>query len=203
CTYGAKVIYPPTIYPVFHKNIPIKILNTFHPSAPGTLIYDTETAESFNVKGVSVLRGTSLFSIIPPEGVDRGDTGSRALNALARQGIKMYPVTAFANAGLNFAVSSDDENKALAVIRSEFAPELPENLWLSPVVKSGLSTVAVVGDNLRRQPGLGARIRNSLMRNGVTVNAFSEDMSDSTLTFMVGRDDADKALRVIHSLVVD
>ncbi|MDE7109936.1 MAG: ACT domain-containing protein, partial [Muribaculaceae bacterium] len=120
-----------------------------------------------------------------------------------RQGIKMYPVTAFANAGLNFAVTSDDENKALAVIRSEFAPELPENLWLSPVVKSGLSTVAVVGDNLRRQPGLGARIRNSLMRNGVTVNAFSEDMSDTTLTFMVGRDDADKALRVIHSLVVD
>ena len=26
CSFGAKVIYPPTIYPVFHKNIPIRIL---------------------------------------------------------------------------------------------------------------------------------------------------------------------------------
>ncbi|MBO4945085.1 MAG: aspartate kinase, partial [Muribaculaceae bacterium] len=27
CNFGAKVIYPPTIYPVFHKNIPILIKN--------------------------------------------------------------------------------------------------------------------------------------------------------------------------------
>jgi len=40
CSFGAKVIYPPTIYPVFHKNIPIRILNTFNPSAPGTWISD-------------------------------------------------------------------------------------------------------------------------------------------------------------------
>ena len=40
CNFGAKVIYPPTIYPVFHKNIPILIKNTFNPDAPGTRISD-------------------------------------------------------------------------------------------------------------------------------------------------------------------
>ena len=32
CNFGAKVVYPPTIYPVFKANIPIKIKNTFNPS---------------------------------------------------------------------------------------------------------------------------------------------------------------------------
>jgi bifunctional aspartokinase / homoserine dehydrogenase 1 len=31
CNFGAKVIYPPTIFPVFHKNIPVKIKNTLIP----------------------------------------------------------------------------------------------------------------------------------------------------------------------------
>jgi aspartokinase/homoserine dehydrogenase 1 len=38
CNFGAKVIYPPTIYPVCVKNIPIKVKNTFNPENPGTII---------------------------------------------------------------------------------------------------------------------------------------------------------------------
>ncbi|MDE5712041.1 MAG: aspartate kinase, partial [Muribaculaceae bacterium] len=63
CSYGAKVIYPPTIYPVFHKNIPIKILNTFNPSAKGTLITDSQNDGDLKVKGISAIRDTSLFHI--------------------------------------------------------------------------------------------------------------------------------------------
>lgn len=203
CTYGAKVIYPPTIYPVFHKNIPIKILNTFRPSAPGTLIYDTSDTTACSIKGVSILRGTSLFTITPPEGTDMIDVESRSFNALARQGIKVFPVATSGDSRMNFAVTTDDRHKAETVIQSEFAPEISGNPWLSPTVTDGLSTVAVVGDNLRKQPGLGARIRNSLMRGGINVHAFSIDMSDTTLTFMVDKSDADKALRAIHSLVVN
>lgn len=63
CSFGAKVIYPPTIYPVFHHNIPIRILNTFNPTAPGTLISDMAGDGIFTVKGVSAIRGVTLFSI--------------------------------------------------------------------------------------------------------------------------------------------
>lgn len=52
CNFGAKVIYPPTIYPVFHKNIPIYIKNTFNPTAPGTCISEQRPApESKDIKG--------------------------------------------------------------------------------------------------------------------------------------------------------
>ncbi|MDE6754603.1 MAG: aspartate kinase [Muribaculaceae bacterium] len=200
CTFGAKVIYPPTIYPVFHKNIPIKILNTFNPTAPGTLVSDSRMDSGFSIKGVSVLRSTPLFSIGSYSSVSNPE--SRALNALARQGVKIYPMTVSANAALNFAVAADDEEKARAILLSEFAPEIPSHPLLAPSIKGGLSTVAVVGENLKSQPRLGARIRNSLMRGGIAVEAFSDGMSDSTLTLLVDSQRANDALRIVHSLVV-
>lgn len=60
CSFGAKVIYPPTIFPVFHKKIPIKILNTFNPEAPGTLITDSDLPDDLEIKGVTALNGLSL-----------------------------------------------------------------------------------------------------------------------------------------------
>ena len=104
---------------------------------------------------------------------------------------------------MNFAVSSEDEAKTRSVIISEFAPDIPDRPLLNPVVTDKLSTLAVVGDNLKDQPRLGARIRNSLERAGLKVCAFSDGMSDSTLTFMLPCEEADEALRIVHALVAE
>ena len=93
CTFGAKVIYPPTIYPVFHKNIPIKILNTFNPTAPGTLVTDTRLESDFPMKGVSSLRNTTIFSLRATPGSDIAEVQTRTFNAVAKQGIKLFIVT--------------------------------------------------------------------------------------------------------------
>lgn len=93
CSYGAKVIYPPTIYPVFHKNIPIKILNTFNASAPGTLITDSPLPDDLPIKGISILKETTLFLL--GGNLTRGvkNSVSRTFNALAKKGVKVFNVT--------------------------------------------------------------------------------------------------------------
>ncbi|MDE5658400.1 MAG: aspartate kinase, partial [Muribaculaceae bacterium] len=64
CNFGAKVIYPPTIYPVFHKNIPIRVKNTFNPTAKGTLISSGHhCAEGKAIKGISSINDTSLITV--------------------------------------------------------------------------------------------------------------------------------------------
>ena len=64
CSFGAKVIYPPTIYPVYHKNIPIIIKNTFNPEAPGTLItQDIKSGEGKAIKGISSINDTCLITV--------------------------------------------------------------------------------------------------------------------------------------------
>lgn len=91
CNFGAKVIYPPTIYPVFHKNIPIFIKNTFNPSAPGTLISeDNSHAEGKAIKGISSINDTCLITLSGMGMVGVIGINSRIFNRLAKSGISVF-----------------------------------------------------------------------------------------------------------------
>ena len=63
CNFGAKVVYPPTIYPVCVKNIPIRIKNTFNPDAEGTIIKQCVESNTKAIKGISSISGTNPFNI--------------------------------------------------------------------------------------------------------------------------------------------
>lgn len=72
CNFGAKVVYPPTINPVFQKNIPIIIKNTFNPSAPGTRISDSKMQGDCNckrIKGLSSTNNNTLFPTVAGSGM--------------------------------------------------------------------------------------------------------------------------------------
>ena len=63
CNFGAKVVYPPTIYPVCVKNIPILIKNTFNPSGKGTVIKSDIAEDQKPIKGISSINGTTLITV--------------------------------------------------------------------------------------------------------------------------------------------
>ena len=63
CNFGAKVIYPPTIYPVCVKNIPIRVKNTFNPDAKGTIIKAKIANDDKPIKGISSISGTTLITV--------------------------------------------------------------------------------------------------------------------------------------------
>lgn len=203
CSYGAKVIYPPTIYPVFHKNIPIRILNTFNPRANGTLITDTSQPDDFLVKGVSSIRDTTLFHLSGHITGKMKDTVSRAFNAVAKNGVRVFNVVRNGSkGGISFAVAKNDANVTSDIIRSEFAPEISEGTLPPPVRIDNVATIAVVGENMNRNSRLGARIRNTLMRDGINVEAYSEGASSTTMAYVVDSMRLNDALRHIHTLVV-
>ena len=202
CSFGAKVIYPPTIYPVFHKNIPIKILNTFNPSAPGTLITDFSLPDDFAVKGISAIKGTAMFTIKGEAVTNLPEINSRTFNALAREGITVFIVSNPENNGeFSFAVSGAEAGAAETILEKEFAPEISSSSIREIGREDGLATLAVVGEKMRSETRLGSRIRHTLMRNNIPVKAFSEGVSDTTLSFVIPLDDVNHALRLIHSLI--
>lgn len=113
CTFGAKVIYPPTIYPVFHKNIPIKILNTHNPSAPGTLITDSSAGLSENVRGVSSVKNTAMVSVTGSLAANVAEINSRSFNAMARNGISIFLVAQPKNdVAFSIVLSQSDVERA-------------------------------------------------------------------------------------------
>ncbi len=202
CSFGAKVIYPPTIYPVFHKNIPIRILNTFNPSAPGTFISDRSAEDRTGpVTGLSTLRATCLVTLSGPMTANIATLNSRAYNAMARNGIQVYLLAQPGDSpNFSFAVAQADSQSAINVLNEEFAPELIDGDLEAISLKEGLATIAVVGDNLRDEAGLGARIVHSLTRAGLNVEAVSDGSSETTVTIMVPEEAANDALRLLHGL---
>lgn len=199
CSNGAKVIYPPTIYPVFHKNIPIRILNTFNPSAPGTLITDDVREDDLPVKGISAIRHTTLITVVG-DTKDGADVNSRTYNAMSKNGVSVALVTKGEGAeGFSFAVSAPESGIAIKVLTDEFGPELSRGELdnISAVYK--LSTIAVVGEGLKSIDGLRAHLRRRLESEGITIHAVSaEDASKTTLSVVVNSALTDKALKAMH-----
>jgi aspartokinase/homoserine dehydrogenase 1 len=201
CSFGAKVIYPPTIYPVFHKNIPIKILNTFNPTAPGTLITESAPLPDFPVKGISAIKGTTLFTLKGDTASNVPQINSRTFNAMARKGITVFLVSQPDGSGaFSFAVAEADADSAAELLASEFAPELAKGALAEISRSDNLATIAVVGEDMKNRNRLGPRVRNTLFRDGIEVVAYSEGVSDTNISCVIPLPHLNRALELIHAL---
>lgn len=204
CTYGAKVIYPPTIYPVFHKNIPIKILNTFRPQAPGTLITDRSGNTAMPVKGISSIKDTCLITMRGQLTDNVAEINSRTFNAMAKNGVGVLLVSPPAHQeGFSFAVTGADAPAAVKVLETEYAPELATGQISGIELLDNLATIAVVGEGVKDNPGLGPRLINTLERASVKVHAASAGVSETTIVTVVDADRTADALRLMHGLLFE
>ncbi|MCM1291606.1 MAG: aspartate kinase [Prevotella sp.] len=200
CSFGAKVIYPPTIYPVFHKNIPIRILNTFHPEAAGTWITDSSRPDDIPIKGISAVRNTSLVEIWGEYASNVAEINSRSFNALAKNGVNVFLVKqpdedeqVFA-----FAVGTSDLENALKVVEEEFAPEITSGQITETRAIPELATLALVGENIHTLPRVKGRLFNTLQRDGIDVLASSAGASQTTISFVIAEADVTRALQLAH-----
>lgn len=201
CTFGAKVIYPPTIYPVFHKNIPIRILNTHRPEAPGTFISDSQDATRHPVTGISALRNEALVTLRGAMASDPGAISGRCFNALARKGLTVHVVArSTALNSFSFAISASDTANAVRLLKEEFAPELVDGQLEVLEVQENLATLAVVGDNVRSLRGGSYRVRSMLEDAGIKVLSISDKASETSLSFVIREEDVPLALRTLHPL---
>lgn len=200
CSFGAKVIYPPTIYPVFHKNIPIRILNTFNPTAPGTLITDSTDSLSSDVRGVSSVKKTAMVSVAGNLTSNVAEINSRSYNAMARNGISIFLV-AQPNRDVSFsmALAESDAWRAAEILRKEFEPELQNGDVVEITVEDKLSILAVVRESIREIKGLGPRLVNTLQRDGIEVKAVSDGASETTIALITAASDTDRSLCLIHT----
>lgn len=200
CNFGAKVVYPPTIYPVFHKNIPIIIKNTFNSAALGTKISnDVVHEDSRAIKGISSISDTSLVTVSGLGMVGVIGINSRIFQCLAQNGISVFLVSqASSEHNTTFALKSDDADLAVAVLNNEFEKEIEIGEITSITAEKNLATVAVVGENMKHTPGIAGKLFNSLGRSGISVIACAQGASETNISFVVNGDNLRKTLNVIH-----
>ena len=199
CNFGAKVVYPPTIYPACHNNIPILIKNTFNPDAPGTIIEQEIKEESKAIKGISSINDTSLITVTGLGMVGVIGVNYRIFKALAKNGISVFMVSqASSENSTSIGVRNQDAELACEVLNEEFAKEI-EMGEISPVsAEKNLATIAIVGENMKHTPGIAGKLFGTLGRNGISVIACAQGASETNISFVVEEKFLKKSLNVIH-----
>ena len=199
CNFGAKVVYPPTIYPVCHKNIPILIKNTFNPEGAGTIISSETKDGQKAIKGISSINDTSLITVQGLGMVGVIGINFRIFRALAENGISVFLVSqASSENSTSIGVRNEDAALACKVLNAEFAKEIEMGELGTVTAEMNLATVAIVGENMKHTPGIAGKLFGTLGRNGINVIACAQGASETNISFVVARESLRKTLNVIH-----
>ncbi len=199
CNFGAKVVYPPTIYPVCIKNIPILIKNTFNPDAPGSIIKDVVKDDKRSIKGISSIKGTSLITVSGLSMVGVIGVNRRIFTCLADNGISVFMVSqASSENNTSIGVQDVDADEACRVLNLEFQKEIEDGAMFPMIAEKGLATVAVVGENMKHTPGIAGKLFGTLGRSGISVIACAQGASETNISFVINQNYLRKALNVIH-----
>ena len=201
CNFGAKVVYPPTIFPTYHKNIPIKIKNTFNPSSPGTFISRSAKEEHHEraIKGISSINDTCLITIRGLGMVGVIGVNYRIFRTLAKSGISVFLVSQAASENTtSIGVRNADADLAVQVLSEEFAQEIRMGEINRIKQERNLATVAIVGENMKHTPGIAGKLFGTLGKNGINVIACAQGASETNISFVVTIESLRKTLNVIH-----
>lgn len=200
CNFGAKVIYPPTIFPAYHANIPIVIKNTFNPEAKGTFISREKTHDqSKAIKGISSINDTCLITVQGMGMVGIIGVNYRIFKALAKAGISVFFVSqASSENTISIGVKNGDADMAIKVLSEEFHQEIELGEINKLKKEPNLATVAIVGDNMKHTPGIAGKLFGTLGMNGINVIACAQGASETNISFVINLESLRKAMNVIH-----
>jgi aspartate kinase len=194
---GATVLHEEAIFPVRTAGIPVQILNTNDPDAPGTRITAAGTidAPAGRITGIA---GRKDFTIIFLEKTLMNAEigyGRRLLAVLERHGLSWEHMPSGIDT-LSIILKSDAVegklDRLLAEIREECAPDSIE-------VDDGIALVATVGRGMSHQPGTAARLFGALAAAGINIRMI--DQGSSELNIIVGVENADfeRTVRAIYA----
>jgi len=198
--FGAKVIYTPTLRPVYKKLIPVVIRNSFNPEAKGTIISEKSSNGSKSpIKGISSIDHIDLITLQGPSMVGVTGTSMRLFGSLASRNVNIILITqASSEYSITFAVNPPDSKKAVESINQEFEREIAFKKELKIVIEKDLSIIAIVGERMKNTPGISATLFRSLGRNGINVIATAQGSSELNISVVIKNESLKKALNVIH-----
>lgn len=198
--FGAKVIYPPTILPVYKKGIPVLIKNTMEPDAEGTLITDSKfNNKELPIKGISSISNITLITIQGLGMVGVTGISARLFGALAKQNVSVILISqASSENSISFAIDSPVTAKAEAAISQEFEREIQLDQISKITIEENLAVVAIVGENMKHSTGIAGKLFHTIGKNGVNIIAIAQGASELNISWVVKASDLRKTLNVVH-----
>jgi len=199
CNFGAKVIYPPSLYPVSSKDIPILIKNTFNPEAKGTVIRQKASQEGRPITGISSISNSCVITVSGPSMAGIVGVDARIFASLAKAGISVFLVSqSSSETHISLGLDADVADAACDILNEEFSHEIAEGSMDRMYLERDLATVAIVGERMKSNAGIAGKLFSVLGKNGISIIACAQGTEERNISFVVEQKFLRKSLNVIH-----
>ncbi len=197
--FGAKVLHSQAIRPARRANIPVRILNTFEPDHPGTLITAEARETNKTIKAVTAIKNMSLISLEGQGMAGIPGVAGRTFSAVARTHTNILMISqASSEQAICFVVPTSDVAKVVASLEEELALEIERRDFDRIKVENDTVILAAVGAGMKGTPGVSGRLFGALGQEQVNVIAIAQGSSEFNISLVVAKGEVDKAITAIH-----
>ena len=197
--YGAKVLHPRTLLPL-RTGTTLRLRPFGDPDATGTTIVVGRVAGGAPVRAISGMAQQALVAVGGTGMLGVPGVAARVFGALATAQISVSMISqASSEQSICFTIPADRAAEVADLLSTAFAEELARREVDEIIVRSGLTTIAVVGSGMARTPGIAARIFSAVSHAGVNVIAIAQGSSERNVSFVVDETEATAAVQAVHS----
>ena len=200
--YGAKVLHPKSIRPVIEAGIPLRVLNTFNPNSPGTLLTnDKHPTNGTTIKAVTAFRDMKLVTVEGRGMLGVPGVAARIFSAVATTGATVPLITeASSEQSLTFAVPAQMTAQVLNALNTELASEISNRNIDHICATEEVVIITVVCPAMRTKFGIAGRVFSALGDAEVNVLAISHGSSDVSISLVVSVEDWRRTVTALHAL---
>jgi bifunctional aspartokinase / homoserine dehydrogenase 1 len=201
--FGAKVIHPRTMVPAAAKEIPIRILNTFEPDFPGTLIAREPGPQDRAVRALTSIGRATLITVEGAGLVGGPRTVARACAVPAAVDANILLLSQSSSEhNICFVVPAESGERLRRGLEAEFATELARGELSSVNIEREVCILATVGAGMRGVPGVAGRVFGTLGRHGCNILAIAQGGSELNISCVLHASDEALAMRVLHEALI-
>jgi aspartokinase/homoserine dehydrogenase 1 len=188
--FGAKVVYPPTVYPLLEAKIPMYIRNTFNTKCAGTLVCDGAAPNSTSVCSISAVENAALFHL---KITNHEDSAGMLNSALAAEVAEVIFIEHTAD-GISLAVNAADADAVSAILTKKTA----DSASIESVDAIGI--IAIVGEKLRHEKNICAQISSLLHKNNIAARSIIHD--GISVLALVEKANLAAAISLLHKTLI-
>ena len=202
--FGSKVLFPAAIVPVVEAGIPLRIVNTFQPDHPGTVLAREAEPSAHAVKAVTIIQDLALVTVRGAGLSGLVGVAARVFGAVARAEANVLMITqASSESNICLVVGAADRARTVATLRQELADGLSRHEVDAVEFREPAAIVTVVGSGMTGTPGVAGRLFSAMGAAGVNVVAIAQGSTELSISFVVDAGDAAEAVRVAHREFVE
>ncbi|RPJ59844.1 MAG: aspartate kinase [Acidobacteria bacterium] len=194
--FGAEVLHPKTIRPLIEKQIPLRLLNTFNPEHPGTLIVPCPRSERRRLPAIISSRGLTMIAVGTLDDSWTPRMSAWALELLSDSGLEVRMFSqSFSEHSLNLVVAEQNQAHSIGRLRREFADEKTYSLGC----REKVAIVSTVGVPQWNGGHIVSHVFAALGKAGTRVIAIAQAATEYSVSFCIPEEQLESTVRFLHS----